>query len=577
MVDKEKLKNLPKSPGCYIMKNKDGEIIYVGKAKNLFNRVKSYFIGSHDGKTAIMISQIEDFEYIITNSETEAFILEMNLIKKHLPHYNIDLTDDKRYPYICVSQEEHPRIFYTRELNKKAKYFGPYPNATAARDVVDILNKVYPLRKCYKLPKKECLYYHLGQCLGPCINKVTKDDYEKILGEINGFLKGNSKERIKNLEKKMKEASESLNFEKAKEYRNMIWNLETVVEKQKMELAINDTDIFGYVVSDNHISIQIFHIRDYRMVERNGFLLEIADSALETFIDFINQFYLLAGNPIPKEILIPKADISALDEQLRSIIAIPLRGKKKELVELVNLNAQEKLNILLQKEKNKYSRTEGAIVELGKLLKINSLSIIEAFDNSNIQGTSSVSAMVSYKNGIPDKNQYRKYRVKTIKDADDVHTMEEVIGRRYSRLKNENKKLPDLVIVDGGKPQVNAAKNALLSIELSIPILGLVKDDNHRTRGLFYNDKEILIDKKSGLFLFLEALQDEVHRYAITFHKTVHSKNTFASEIENIKGIGKVRKRAILKILGSEDFVNKLNELPLTDEQKQEIIKKYHN
>ena len=577
MVDKEKLKNLPKSPGCYIMKNKDGEIIYVGKAKNLFNRVKSYFIGSHDGKTAIMISQIEDFEYIITNSETEAFILEMNLIKKHLPHYNIDLTDDKRYPYICVSQEEHPRIFYTRELNKKAKYFGPYPNATAARDVVDILNKVYPLRKCYKLPKKECLYYHLGQCLGPCINKVTKDDYEKILGEINGFLKGNSKERIKNLEKKMKEASESLNFEKAKEYRNMIWNLETVVEKQKMELAINDTDIFGYVVSDNHISIQIFHIRDYRMVERNGFLLEIADSALETFIDFINQFYLLVGNPIPKEILIPKADISALDEQLRSIIAIPLRGKKKELVELVNLNAQEKLNILLQKEKNKYSRTEGAIVELGKLLKINSLSIIEAFENSNIQATSSVSAMVSYKNGIPDKNQYRKYRVKTIKDADDVHTMEEVIGRRYSRLKNENKKLPDLVIVDGGKPQVNAAKNALLSIELSIPILGLVKDDNHRTRGLFYNDKEILIDKKSGLFLFLEALQDEVHRYAITFHKTVHSKNTFASEIENIKGIGKVRKRAILKILGSEDFVNKLNELPLTDEQKQEIIKKYYN
>jgi len=324
-MDKEKLNNLPKQPGCYIMKNKNGEVIYVGKAKNLFNRVKSYFIGSHDGKTTALVSQIDDFEYIITSNEMEAFVLEMNLIKKHRPHYNIKLTDDKRYPYICLTLEEHPRIFYTRELNKKAKYYGPYPNATAAREVVDILNKVYPLRKCYKLPKKECLYYHLGQCLGPCIKEITAQDYETILLEVNTFLKGNSNERIKNLEKKMKEASNSLNFEKAKEYRNMIRNLEAVVEKQKMELSFNDTDIFGYVTTEDYLSVQIFHVRDYKMVERTGFLLDLIDNPEETFVSFINQFYIIAGNPLPREILLPKMDVSGLVEDIKNISSIPQR------------------------------------------------------------------------------------------------------------------------------------------------------------------------------------------------------------------------------------------------------------
>lgn len=574
-MDKEKLNNLPKQPGCYIMKNKNGEVIYVGKAKNLFNRVKSYFIGSHDGKTTALVSQIDDFEYIITSSEMEAFVLEMNLIKKHRPHYNIKLTDDKRYPYICLTLEEHPRIFYTRELNKKAKYYGPYPNATAAREVVDILNKVYPLRKCYKLPKKECLYYHLGQCLGPCIKEITAQDYETILLEVNTFLKGNSNERIKNLEKKMKEASNSLNFEKAKEYRNMIRNLEAVVEKQKMELSINDTDIFGYVTTEDYLSVQIFHVRDYKMVERTGFLLGLIDNPEETFVSFINQFYVIAGNPLPREILLPKMDVSGLVEDIKNISSIPQRGKKKEMIDLVRINAQEKIDVLIKKEKKKYEKSEGAIVELAQILKLDFIDVIEAFDNSNIQGSSSVSAMVSYRNGVPNKKEYRKYKVKTVVNADDFHTMEEVVYRRYSRLQKEGKQFPDLIIVDGGKPQVTAAEQALNSLNVKIPILGLFKDDNHKTSGLFYRNKEIFINKKSGLFLFLTAVQDEVHRYAITFHHLVHSKNTFTSSLEKIKGIGEVKKKQILQILGSENFLKELDELALTDSQKQEIIKLY--
>ncbi|HKM29376.1 MAG TPA: excinuclease ABC subunit UvrC [Bacilli bacterium] len=577
MIDKEKLNNLPKQPGCYIMKNKDKEIIYVGKAKNLFNRVKSYFIGSHDSKTTALVAQIDDFEYIITSSETEALVLEMNLIKKHLPYYNIRLTDDKRYPYICVTSEEHPRIFYTRELNKKAKYYGPYPNATAAREVVDILNKVYPLRKCYKLPKKECLYYHLGQCLAPCIKEITSADYENILLEVNTFLKGNSKDRIKNLEKKMKEASNNLNFEKAKEYRNMIRNLEVVVEKQKMELSINDTDVFGYVTNELYVSVQIFHIRDYKMVERTGFLLEIIDNPEETFINFVNQFYLIAGNPLPEEILLPRVDVLGLAEELRNISMIPQRGKKKELINLVTLNAQEKIDVLIRKEKREYEKSEGAMFELGKILEIDPLSVIEAFDNSNIQGSSSVSAMVSYKNGLPNKKEYRKYKVKTVLSADDFHTMEEVIHRRYSRLKKEKKAFPDLIIVDGGKPQVTAAKKALVNVKVNLPVLGLFKDENHKTSGLFFDGKEIIIDKNSGLFLFLTSLQDEVHRYAIAFHHLVHSKTTFASSLEKIKGIGEVKKKQILQILGNKDFLEELDKLPLTAVQKQEIIKLYGN
>lgn len=571
-----KLKLLPKKPGCYLMYDINKEIIYVGKAKNLFNRVRSYFRGSHDAKTTKLVSNIVDFEYIITSSETEAFILEINLIKKHNPKYNISLTDDKQYPYICVSDETHPKLYYTRDLTRKGKYYGPYPNSYAAKEVVDFLNRIYPLRKCKVIPKKECIYYHIGQCLAPCINEVSQDSYDNIISNIHNFLKGNVKDLQKKLEEMMYKASEDMKFEKAIEYRNLIADLNTISIKQKMELDIEDTDVFAYYVEEDYISIQVFHIRGRKTVERNGFLFEIMDSAEELFINFLGQFYLNYNNPIPKEILIPEVDITSMDPSIQKYLTIPKIGKKKEFVDLVYVNAKEKLNVLKKQEKTKYEKTLGAVIELGKLLEIPTPSNIEAFDNSNIQGTSSVSAMVSYTDGLPVKKNYRKYKVKTVEGSNDYLTMFEVITRRYTKLKTNKENYPNLIVVDGGQIQVNAAKEALSKIEVTIPVLGLGKDDKHKTSYLFYNDKEIVIDKKSNLFYFLENLQDEVHRYAITFHHLTHSKNTLASKLDDIKGIGKVRKKQILLALKDSNFKtfeDKLLEMKLKEEQIEEIMK----
>lgn len=576
MKIKEKLQTLPKKPGCYLMYNGDGEIIYVGKAKNLFNRVRSYFTGSHDAKTTKLVANIVNFEYIITSSETEAYILEINLIKKHQPKYNILLTDDKQYPYILVSDEQHPKLYYTRDLNKKGKYYGPYPNSYAAKEIVDLLNRIYPLRKCRKLPKKECLYYHLGQCLAPCINQVLPNQYQEITSEIHSFLKGNVKELQRKLEILMTEAADNLKFEKAIEYRKLIEDLKVINEKQKMELDIEDTDVFAYYIDKGYISIQVFHIRGKKMVERNGFLFEIMEDAEEMFINFLGQFYLINNNPIPKEILIPEVDISSIDEILSSKISIPKIGKKKEYIELVKENAKEKLDILIKQEQTKYEKTMGAIIELGKLLDIPTPYHIEAFDNSNIQGASSVSAMVTYLDGMPNRKNYRKFKVKTVDGANDYQTMYEVIQRRYRRLKDEGKKMPDLVVVDGGKPQVLSAKQALLDLGLTLNVLGLGKDAKHKTSYLFFEDNEIYLDKKSNLFFFLENLQDEVHRYAITFHHLVHTKNTLSSKLDDIKGIGKVKKQQILTALKESNyqtFEDKLLEMKLTEEQIKEIIK----
>ena len=574
---KEKLKELPKKPGCYLMKNENGEIIYVGKAKILANRVKSYFVGSHDAKTTKMVSMVRDFEYIITGSETEAFILEMNLIKKHRPKYNIMLMDDKRYPYICISNEAHPRLYYTRDLNKKAKYFGPYPNAKAAKDVVEMLNKIYPLRKCFKIPKKECLYYHLGQCLAPCIKEVKKEEYIEITNKINHFLKGNINDEIRNLKELMYQASDNLEFEKAKEYLEIIRNLEVISEKQKMELDMLDTDIFGYALKENYISIQIFHIRNSKMVERSGFLFEVMEDEKEMYANFVNQFYFVNNNPIPKEIVISDIDIELIDERIRNKVLFPQKGKKKELLKLVTENALEKVDIKILKEANKYERTVGALIDLEKLLGLNDLHVLEAFDNSNIQGTDSVSAMVSYVDGVKNPKGYRKFKVKTVLGSDDTKTMYEVVSRRYSRLKKEESKYPDIILIDGGKGQVSASKKALDELGINIPVLGLVKDDNHRTDHLLYNDRDIYIDKKSNLFLFLESVQDEVHRYAITFHHQLHGKKTFASALDNIKGIGKVKKMKILEIVGKKNFEEELMKLKFNEEQTREILKIFNH
>ncbi len=572
---KEKLANLPKKPGCYQMFNQNREIIYVGKAKNLFNRVKSYFTGSHDAKTTKMVSNIADFEYIVTSTETEAFILEMNLIKKHRPKYNILLMDDKKYPYICITDEKYPRIFYTRDLSKKGKYYGPYPDSNAAREVVDLINRIYPLRKCRILPKKECLYYHIGQCLAPCIFDIDPKIYEDMIDEINGFLKGNIKEQKRKLERLMDEASETLNFEKAIEYRQLIEDFEKISEKQKMELNAEDIDVFGYLTEKNKISIQIFHIRSGKTVERNGFLFEVMGDPEEMFVDFLAQFYLVNNNPIPNEIIIPSVDITPLDVSLKNRITIPKIGQKNEFVKLVTENAKEKMKQLVKEEELKYERTLGAVIELGELLDVNTPHVIEAFDNSNVQGTNSVSAMVNYIDGVPVRKNYRKYKVR-YQGANDYETMVEVITRRYKRLKQDEKPLPNLIIVDGGAPQVSAALKALDNLELQIPVLGLGKDDKHRTSYLYFNGNEIHINKKSNLFFFLENLQDEVHRYAITFHHLVHSKNALTSKLDGIKGIGEVKKKRILALLkeaNQDNLKEKLKESKFTEDQINEIIK----
>ena len=573
---KEKLKGLPQSPGCYLMKNKEGTVIYVGKAKNLFNRVHSYFVGAHNAKTTRLVMDIVDFEFIMTSSETEAFILEINLIKKYRPRYNIMLMDDKQYPYICISQEKNPKIYYTRDLNKKGKYFGPYPNAKAAKETVDMLNKIYPLRKCNNIPKKECLYYHLGNCLAPCIKHIEKEEYDEITSKIVKLLKGNVKDEIRDLTKKMQEESDNLNFEKAIEYHNIILNLESVAEKQKMETHMIDSDIFNYAVKDDFINIQVFHVRNTKVIERNAFTFDLVGDKVDIFLECIMGFYLIKNNPIPKEIILPDIDISSVDEVIKNHIVIPKKGKKKELLDLVLVNINKELDNTILKRARTYEMTEGAVVELAKLLGLNSCRVIESFDNSNISGVSAVSAMVRYVNGVKSPKDYRKFKVRTVEHADDVGTFREIITRRYERLKNENENYPDLIIMDGGKTQVNACLESLKNIEVDIPVMGLVKDDNHRTRALLYNNKEIEIDKKSPLFKFLTSLQDEVHRYAISFHHNTHAKNTISSRLDTIPGIGKVKKAQILQVLGEPDFRERLNGLKLSEIQKEEILKIYN-
>lgn len=577
MSIKDKLKELPTNPGCYLMKNIDNTVIYVGKAKNLSNRVKSYFTGSHNAKTTRLVMDIVDFEYIITSSEKEAFILEINLIKKYRPRYNIMLMDDKRYPYIVVSNERHPKIYYTRELNKKGKYYGPYPNSLAAKQTVEMLNKIYPLRKCNKIPKKECLYYHMNNCLAPCINEVSKESYLEITKKINQLLRGNVNDEIRSLKEKMDEASENLNFERAIEIRNIINNLEIISEKQKMETSIKDADIFNYSSLDDYINIQVFHIRDSKVIERDCFTYDLVKEEKEIFSDFIMTFYLINNNPIPKEIIVPQIELDSFSDEIRDKMIIPKQGKKKELLDLLLVNINKELNNQILKHERTYEMTVGATIELAKILSLDipSCDRIEAFDNSNIMGVSAVSAMVCYVNGVKSPKDYRKYKVKTVIGANDVGTFKEIIARRYKRVKEENEKMPDLLIIDGGRGQVNASLEALKEIDVKLNVIGLVKDDFHRTDKILYNDELISIDKKSNLFKFLTNIQDEVHRYAISFHRETHTKKLIESKLDSIKGIGKVKRGQILAILGDIDFEDKIHQLKLTEEQISEVLKIY--
>ena len=571
-IVKAKLETLPKKPGSYQYKDIDGNIIYVGKAKNLYNRVHSYFVGSHDAKTTKLVSQICDLEYTITSTEIEALILEINLIKRYRPKYNIMMMDDKQYPYIVVSKEANPKVYYTRDIdNVKGKVYGPYPNSKAAKEVVEMLNRIYPLRKCSKLPKKECLYYHIGQCLAPCIKTIDKSQYDSITSKIHNILKGNVKDEIKILTTFMEQASIELNFEKAIEYRNLIESLNAIGERQKMEGYLLDTDVFGYFKHENDLSIQIFHLREGKMIERNGYLLDLMDGEDEEakYQEFIVSFYLVNNNPLPKNILICSGNEKELSDTLGCNVSKPIKGTKKELVNLVIDNAKNKIDTLLNSKEREYQKTIGAMNEISKILDIDSLHTMEMFDNSNIMGASPVSAMISIKDGKFDKKNYRKYKIRTVDGPNDVGTMYEVVTRRYQHTENN----PDLIIMDGGENQVNACINALKDVGRSIKVLGLVKDDNHKTRALFYNGKEIEIDKRSFAFKLLELAQEEVHRYAITYFRSTHLKDTFSSNIEKIKGIGKAKSRKILQALKEEDPYDAIKHIGLNNEQFEEVVK----
>ncbi|EEL85940.1 excinuclease ABC subunit UvrC [Bacillus cereus] len=554
---KEKLAILPDQPGCYLMKDKQGTVIYVGKAKVLKNRVRSYFTGSHDGKTLRLVGEIVDFEYIVTSSNLEALILELNLIKKYDPKYNIQLKDDKTYPFIKITAEKQPRLLITRNVKKdKGKYFGPYPNAQSAHETKKLLDRMYPLRKCSNMPDKVCLYYHMGQCLAPCVKEVTEEQNKEIVDEIIKFLNGGHKEVRSELETKMYEASEKLEFERAKELRDQIAHIDAIMEKQKMIMSdLVDRDVFGYAVDKGWMCVQVFFVRKGKLIERDVSMFPIYDEPEEGFLTFIGQFYENSSHFKPKEIVVPGSIDSELVERFLEVEATqPKRGKKKDLVELANKNAkialEEKFYLIERDEE----RTVKAIDNLGKQLGIETPYRIEAFDNSNIQGTNPVSAMIAFIDGKPAKKEYRKYKIKTVQGPDDYESMREVVRRRYTRALKENLPLPDLIIIDGGKGHLAATSDVLENeLGLYIPMAGLVKDDKHKTSHLIIGDppEPVMLERNSQEFYLLQRIQDEVHRFAITFHRQLHGKSIIQSALDDIPGIGDKRKKVLLKHFGS--------------------------
>ena len=567
-IIQEKLALLPNQPGCYLMKDRQGTIIYVGKAKILKNRVRSYFTGSHDGKTQALVNEIEDFEYIITSSNIEALILEMNLIKKHNPKYNVMLKDDKSYPFIKLTAERHPRLIITRKVKKdKRKYFGPYPNVFAAKETKKLLDRLYPLRKCSTLPNRVCLYYHIGQCLAPCVNNISEETYKEMTDEITKFLNGGYTEVKKQLTEKMMEASEALDFERAKEYRDKISAIETTMEKQKMTMQdFVDRDVFGYAVDKGWMCVQVFFIRQGKLIERDVSMFPFYDDPEEEMLTFLGQFYEKPNHFKPKEILLSKEVDGELAKELLGVKIIqPARGQKKELVQLATKNATAALKEKFYLIERDEERTIKAIEKLGQEMGIYPPYRIEAFDNSNIQGTNPVSAMVVFINGKPDKKQYRKYKIKTVEGPDDYESMREVVRRRYSRVLKENLPLPDLILIDGGKGQIEAAKDILQNeLNLEIPVAGLVKDDKHQTSNLLFGDplEVVPLTRNSQEFYLLQRIQDEVHRFAITFHRQLRGKTLFHSILDDIPGVGEKRKRQLIKHFGS---VRKMKEAALED------------
>ncbi|WP_342478908.1 excinuclease ABC subunit UvrC [Paenibacillus sp. FSL H7-0350] len=650
---RNKLALLPDLPGCYLMKNQEGTIIYVGKAKVLKNRVRSYFTGSHNGKTQRLVANIVDFEYIVTSSNMEALILECNLIKKHMPRYNVLLKDDKTFPYLKITNEAHPRLEVTRRVLKdKAKYFGPYPNSYAAQQTKKLLDRMYPLRKCGVMPKEVCLYYHMGQCLAPCEKEVPKSAYEEIIQNISSFLGGGHDAVKKDLQKKMQEAAEELYFERAKELRDQIQHIDAVMEKQKINTAdTKDRDVFGYEVDKGWMCVQILYMRQGKMIQRHSSAFPFYGEAYSDFMSYVTQYY--SDNPaLPQEILLPDmasagmlppeaggapgqgssvqaagvmpsgqalmaalgaedeseaiaqtgetgiageglagapaaADeavqeqaeqeaaaegtvdaaggAAALQEWLGIKVLVPQRGLKKQMIGMACQNSRVALNEKFRLIERDEERTSGAASSLGQSLGLDSLNRIEAFDNSNIQGANPVSAMVVFIDGKPARKEYRKYKVRTVQGPDDYETMREVIRRRYERVLKENLPQPDLIVVDGGKGQISSAIDILQNeLGLFIPVCGLVKDDKHRTAQLLVGDsaEPVSLARDSQEFYLLQRIQDEVHRFAITFHREQRGKSMVTSKLDSIPGIGDKRRKLLLKHFGS---LKKIKEASIED------------
>lgn len=550
---KNKLELLPTSPGCYLHKDKTGTIIYVGKAKNLRNRVRSYFRGSHDTKTEMLVSEIADFEFIVTESNIEALLLEINLIQENMPKYNIRLKDDKSYPFIKITNETYPRLLITRQVKKDGGlYFGPYPDVYAANDIKRLLDRMFPFKKCKNPANKVCFYYHIGQCHAHTICQTNRAYWDGLIADVKNFLNGHDDKMVKELKAKMSQFAEEMAYEKAAEYRDLLTAIQTLRTKQRvMSQDMQDRDIFGYYTEKGWMCVQVFFVRQGKLIQRDVNLFPYYNEPEDDFLTYMGQFYRESKHLIPKEIFIP-ADI---DEELvkalvPSKVIKPQRGEKKQLVNLAIKNARVSLQQQFNLLEKDLQKTQGAIDNLGKLMGIATPNRIEAFDNSNIMGTSPVSAMVVFENGKPNKKAYRKYKIKTVQGPDDYASMREVIRRRYSRVKRDNLPMPDLIIIDGGQGQVNVAKEILYQeLGLNIPVAGLQKNDKHQTQELLFGEPLEVIDlpRNSEEFFLLHRIQDEVHRLAITFHRQVRSKNSFSSKLDGIKGLGPKRKQLLLK------------------------------
>ena len=554
---KSKLELLPTSPGCYIHKDKNGTIIYVGKAKNLRNRVRSYFRGSHDTKTEALVSEIVDFEFIVTESNIEALLLEINLIKENKPKYNIMLKDDKSYPFIKITNERYPRLIITRQVKKDGGlYFGPYPDVGAANEIKRLLDRIFPFRKCTNPPSKVCFYYHIGQCMAHTICKKDEAFFKSMAQEVSDFLKGQDDKIIDDLKSKMNLAVQSMEFERAAEYRDLIQAIGTLRTKQRvMAKDLQNRDVFGYYVDKGWMCVQVFFVRQGKLIERDVNLFPYYNDPDEDFLTYVGQFYQEKSHLVPNEILIPQdIDEEAVKALVDTKILKPQRGEKKQLVNLAIKNARVSLEQKFNLLEKSVEKTQGAIENLGRLLQIPTPVRIESFDNSNIMGTSPVSAMVVFVNGKPSKKDYRKYKIKTVVGPDDYASMREVIRRRYGRVQRDGLTPPDLIVIDGGQGQVNIAKQVIQEeLGLDIPIAGLQKNDKHQTHELLFGDplEVVELSRNSQEFFLLQRIQDEVHRFAITFHRQLRSKNSFSSQLDGIEGLGPKRKQNLMKYFKS--------------------------